>query len=233
MNYFNYQVRIFTIFFFFFCLAPSLAAADLANALSALEKKDYTSAYQEFKTLAEKGDAKAQYHLGMLYKEGQGVLQNKQSAAQWFRKAADQGVAEAQFQLANAYDKGEGVGQSNEFAALWYRKSAERGNPWAQANLGVMYAQGQGVKQDLVLAYVWFNLSASQGIDTAFQNREIIGKQMSEEMLKNVRKISRNYFTRYVEPYLTPNAPVLRKGMPQHQHPAEKARLPSNHPAVR
>jgi len=230
MNFFNYQASFFVIFWFFLLFLPFPALADLDSALTALDKKDYFSAYQELKQLAAKGDEKAQYHLGLLYKDGQGVMQDKKSAAQWFRKAADQGLAEAQFQLAEAYDKGEGVSQSDEFAALWYRKSAERGNPWAQANLGVMYAQGQGVKQDLVMAYVWFNLSASQGIDAAFQNREIVAKQMSKEMLQNVRKISRNYFSRYVEPYLNPNTPVLRKGMPPHQHPAASAPLPSSHP---
>jgi len=235
MKCFNNQVR-------FFCIAVFLALqvvpqqpllADLDSALNAVKNEDYFQAYQEFKKLADEGNREAQYNLAMLYKDGKGVLENKQTAAEWFRKSADAGLSEAEFQLGRAYDKGEGVAQSNEYAVLWYRKSAEHGNPWAQANLGVMYAEGQGIKQDLVLAYVWFNLAASQGVETAFDNREIIAQQMSEEMLTKVREISRTYFGRYVEPYLSHNTPNLRKGMPVHKHPGESQDLPAGHPIAK
>lgn len=233
MKCFNNQVRFYAlsllISLFFTTFAAPLRA-DLESALKAVDVQDYLTAYQEFKKLASEGVREAQYNLAMLYKDGNGVMQDKETAAHWFRKAADQGLAEAEFQMGRAYDKGEGVKQSDEYAALWYRKSAEHGNPWAQANLGVMYAEGQGLKQDLVLAYVWFNLSASQGVSAAFDNREIIAKQMSKEMLANVRKISRTYFSRYVEPYLKNNVPNLRKGMPAHKHPSEQQQLPPGHP---
>jgi len=232
MKCFNNQVRFFHLPGLLLLLASAATPlqADMESALSAVDKQDYFSAYQEFKKLSQAGDREAQYNLAMLYKDGKGVMENKKTAAEWFRKAADQGLSEAEFQLARAYDKGEGVAQSSEYAALWYRKAAEHGNPWAQANLGVMYAEGQGLKQDLVLAYVWFNLAASQGVDAAFENREVIAKQMSEEMLSKVREISRTYFGRYVEPYLTRSTPNLRQGMPVHKHSAEQQELPAGHP---
>ena len=201
--------------------------ADVETALKAVQEGDFLTAYQILKDLAEDGNAEAQHNLAMLYKQGKGVMEDKAKAAIWFRKAADQGLAEAQFQLARAYDRGEGVQKSDEYAALWYRKAAEQGNPWAQANLGVMQAEGQGMKQDLVMAYVWFNLAASQGVGVALENREILAENMSEEMLTKVRDISRQYFGRYVEPFLKPG-PNLRRGMPVHQHPGEPA--PATHP---
>ena len=39
---------------------------------------------------AENGDAKSQYHLGVLYHDGKGVDQNYVQAAYWYRKAAEQ-----------------------------------------------------------------------------------------------------------------------------------------------
>lgn len=231
MKLFNNQVTISSILAVALLLVPFASAiADLQSALDAVKEQDYFNAYQEFKKLAEAGDRDAQYNLALLYKSGNGVMQNKNTAADWFRKAADQGLPEAEFQIARAYDKGEGVKQSYEYALLWYRKSAEHGNRWAQSNLGVMYAEGQGVKQDLVLAYVWFNLAASQGVGAAFDNREVLAKEMSKEMLTKVRELSRTYFTRYVEPYLQKSQSNLREGMPVHQHPSAGMKPPANHP---
>ena len=48
---------------------------------------------------AEKGDAQAEFDLGVIYYDGTGVEQDFTEATKWFRKAAEQGLAEAQFIL--------------------------------------------------------------------------------------------------------------------------------------
>ena len=45
---------------------------------------------------AKKGDAEAQFNLGLLYKEGEGVPQNYVEALMWFDLAASRATAEAQ-----------------------------------------------------------------------------------------------------------------------------------------
>jgi TPR repeat protein len=45
--------------------------------------------------LAVKGDPEYQYSLGMCYKYGYGVKENKDKALFWFKKAADQGHKQA------------------------------------------------------------------------------------------------------------------------------------------
>ena len=45
---------------------------------------------------AERGDAKAQYNLGVMYANGNGVTEDDEEAVKWYRKAAEQGVEEAQ-----------------------------------------------------------------------------------------------------------------------------------------
>ena len=55
------------------------------------------------KKYANKGNAKAQFHLGIMYFMGQGVVQNYKTAVNWFKLAADQGHTEAQFYLNNRY----------------------------------------------------------------------------------------------------------------------------------
>ncbi len=52
---------------------------------------------------AEQGDAAAQYNLGTLYFNGQGVPKNYAEAEKWFRLAANQGNAMAQTALNRLY----------------------------------------------------------------------------------------------------------------------------------
>jgi TPR repeat protein len=55
--------------------------------------------FDETKALAEQGVATAQYNLGVMYADGDGVPENGAEAVKWFRKAAAQGDADAQYNL--------------------------------------------------------------------------------------------------------------------------------------
>ena len=203
-------------------ILPTPVFADLDKAFEAVHQNDYEKAYTLFLEAANQGNAEAQNNLGVLIREGKGTSKNDAEAVSWFQKAADQGFADAQYQLGNMYENGLGVEQSYAVAAQWYKKSAEQGHASAQTNLAVLYANGQGVNQDIVLAYVWSNLAASQGIMEALQNREIVAKEMSAEMLQKVREISREYFQKYVSPFQSEeskhmgNRPPLLPLPPEH-----------------
>ncbi|MDH3738337.1 MAG: divergent polysaccharide deacetylase family protein [Alphaproteobacteria bacterium] len=69
--------------------------------------------------LAHRGDATAQYKLGLRYKDGRGVGVNHEQSAKWFRLAAEQGENEAQNSLAWAYATGKGVSQNYIEAYKW------------------------------------------------------------------------------------------------------------------
>ena len=55
--------------------------------------------FEKTKTLAEKGNARAQNKLGMVYHKGTGVPKDDKEAIKWYRKAAEQGDSSAQFCL--------------------------------------------------------------------------------------------------------------------------------------
>jgi TPR repeat protein len=112
---------------------------------------------------AEQGNAAAEYNLGVIESQGQGVPKDDAKAAQWFLKAAQQGNVRAQYNLGAMYELGEGVLQDSAQAALWFRKAAEQGNANAQSNLGAAYANGQGVPQDYAQAAQWYQKAAEQG----------------------------------------------------------------------
>ena len=75
------------------------ALGDTAAGMQAFRNEDYQTAFREWKTAAEGGQAEAQFDLGLLYAEGLGTRRDLAEAAEWYRKAADQGNAQAEFAL--------------------------------------------------------------------------------------------------------------------------------------
>jgi len=119
--------------------------------------------FKKYLKAAEKGDAEAQFKLGVMYDKGQGVPQDDAEAVKWYRKAAEQGDADAQFKLGFMYINGRGVPQDNAEAVKWFRKVAEQGDAGGQFSLGVMYRAGKGLPQDNAEAVKWFRKAAEQG----------------------------------------------------------------------
>lgn len=148
-------------------LTPTVTLADINTANQALKSGDYVRAAEEFRKLAEQGNAKAQSHLGYLYYVGEGVPQSYEEAVIWYGKAAVQGDRDAQYNYAVAYAFGEGIKQDYKEAALWYRRAAEQGHAIAQYSLGISYTYGEGVPQDEKLAAEWFMKSAGAGYENA------------------------------------------------------------------
>jgi hypothetical protein len=101
--------------------------ADFDAGLAAYEHGDYKTALQEFRQLAEQGQAAAQHKLGVMYTKGEGVPQDDAEAMQWYRRAADQGFAKAQFNLGAMYASGKGAPQDEAEAVVWFRRAAEQG----------------------------------------------------------------------------------------------------------
>ena len=84
---------------------------DLEDGMEAYENGDYGTASTYFRKAAEQGDADAQYFLGWMYDNGEGVTQNDKEAVKWYLKAAEQGDAKAQNSLGMMYRNGTGVTQ--------------------------------------------------------------------------------------------------------------------------
>lgn len=142
---------------------------------------------KKLRPLAAKGDAHAQYELGLMYDRGIGVPQDYKEAVSWYRKAAEQGNASAQFHLGQMCDIGKEVPQSYEEAASWYRKAAEQGDALAQIHLGFLYDHGQGVPVDAVQAYKWYSLAVVTGNEIAPKNKVIIEARMTPDEIKEAQ----------------------------------------------
>jgi len=90
------------------------------------ERTEQVLDYNKVKERAEQGLDLAQYFLGLMYQEGEGITQDYSKAVTWYRKAAEQGHARAQYSLGQMYDQGLGVTQNYKEAFKWYRKAAEK-----------------------------------------------------------------------------------------------------------
>jgi TPR repeat protein len=69
---------------------------------------------------AEKGIAKAQNNLGMIYAHGKYVPKDDQQAIKWYRLAAEKGSFRAKYNLGEMYAKGRGVPKNEQRASKWF-----------------------------------------------------------------------------------------------------------------
>jgi TPR repeat protein len=119
--------------------------------------------FSEMKLLAEKGDAKAQYYLAILYDNGRGTKKDGAEAARWCRKSAEQGHAPAQYSWAETLRLGVSVTPDMKEAFVWLMKSAQQGYAKAMHALSVCYQEGVGVQADPKEALKWRRQAAEKG----------------------------------------------------------------------
>ena len=113
-------------------------SADFQNGVAAYDSGDYATALREWTPLAEQGDADAQYNLGLMYANGEGVPQDYSTAVKWWSLAAEQGEAFAQNNLGLMYVLGYGVIQDDVYAHMWFNIATSSGNKDAVKNRDII-----------------------------------------------------------------------------------------------
>ena len=154
---------IFVIWLLILPLSIHSQSDDYQLGLNYSKNGDNKKALLYFSKAAKKGNDKAQYELGLMYKMGRGVNRNTPEAIKWWLKSANQGNVDALCALGWMYDSGDGVNEDNVEAKKWYLKAAEQGNATAQLNLGILYADGEIIPHDYSEAFKWFTKASEQG----------------------------------------------------------------------
>ena len=91
-------------------------------------KQSDKKAIKMYEMAAKRGNATAQYNLGVFYDQGDhGVTKSSTRAVEYYTLAAEQGNKQAQFNLGRMYATGEGVEPSFSKAREWWTKSAAQG----------------------------------------------------------------------------------------------------------
>jgi TPR repeat protein len=176
------SLRRFLVYASTILLCAGLSSgADLASAKHAYEEQDYATAFKELAPLAERGNAEAQFLLGKMYWNGQGVLRDNGEAIKWLKASATQGNANAQLFVGSYYllphrDIAEGL--------KWLRLSAERGNQDAQLLLGKTYMDGsRELPRDPVQGEMWLRLAAKDNLPFYEAELAAAERQMRPEQI--------------------------------------------------
>ena len=115
--------------------------------------------------LANKGDAEAQYHAGMMHNNGIGTPKDPRQAFEWFQKAAASNDPLGAYKLGCYYDgQGVGVVTSDSNEALKYKLvAAKAGYALAQHDVANLYDR-QGNSEE---ALKWWKMAGDQGYPQA------------------------------------------------------------------
>ena len=172
-----------TLILVFLLALPATSLADPGAAWRAYLKGDYGAAMPELRSLAEAGDAEAQYALGTAYSDGLALARDYRRAAAWYEKAALQGHVRAQFSLGFLYYHGAGeaeiaVAPDPGRALRWLTLAGEAGNPMAAYLLSRIHHYGQGVPVDREAALRWARSAAERGVTGGqFEAAVLLGRR--------------------------------------------------------
>lgn len=134
----------------FLSMPANAGEADIFNAMVAL---------------ANKGDAEAQYHVGMMHNNGIGTRQDSKQAFEWFQKSTASGDPLGAYKLGCYYDgQGAGVVTLDANEALKYKLvAAKAGYALAQNDVAILYDL-QGNSEE---ALKWWKAAGDQGYPKA------------------------------------------------------------------
>ncbi len=164
-------MKVFSRCFLLLCCAlfPS-ACADLKSASASYKEGHYEDAIEQWETLSEFGEPRAQVSLGRSYLSGKGVERDPEKARHLFEQAAAQNDASAYFELGRMYEKGYGVEQHANKALEHYRKSAELGYARGYYYLAQLQEQ-HGLASPEIIRYN-YQCALDRGYDRAMQDIE-------------------------------------------------------------
>jgi TPR repeat protein len=158
------------------------------------EEGNYKEASKWLQLASQKGHARAQYNLAILYKSGLGFDYDITRAAEWFEKSAIQGFAPAQFNLGSLYLWGKGVEKNPKSAQEWLLKAARQGHREALTSLGSLYFRGDFLKKNWVRSFASYSLAKARGAPRVNQWLLRLEKKITETELRLARRMAQGDF---------------------------------------
>jgi cell division septation protein DedD len=205
-------------------VAVAPAQADVKTGVTAWQAGNFDVAVKEWRPLADKGDADAQFNMGQAYKLGRGVTADMAAAQSWFEKAANQGHVQAQANLGLILFQ---AGQ-REAAMPWIRKAADRDDPRAQYVLATAMFNGDTVEKNWTLAYALMTRSAAQGLPQARTSLEQMDKYVPLEDREKGAALAKQMASKPIS--TASAAPTKSTPAPARQAPATKPPVPAAKP---
>ena len=125
MNALKLRILVCFVFVALFVLAGSrhVMAQSLDKAIATFESGNHKAAYPVVRAYAEKGNARAQTILGIMYAKGKAVPWDDEEAVKWYRRGAEGGDGRGQYNLADRYYRGTGIEKNGVLAYVWFALS--------------------------------------------------------------------------------------------------------------
>jgi len=179
------------------CSIPQIAGAGLDSGVSAFERGDYPTAHQELRPLAENGDPKAQYYIGLMSYSGKGAAQDNAEAIKWIKPAAEKGIADAQYLYALLLE-GAHTGPAGKAEGVkWFTLASDQGHVDAQMKLVDRYLRGDGIRQDLVQAYAWCGVAHIHVPSRCNPQESVPTYQMTPDAIDEAKRNVQQWVTKH------------------------------------
>ena len=197
-------------------------------AAAAYQSGNFAAAEKLWTTLANQGNANAQYAIGIMHLKKEIPGARDQIAFRYLIDAAKGGHVAAMFNLGVAYWEGRGTQRQPAKAANWWELAAEQQDAGAQYNLGLAYYLGEGRKQDANKAKYW--------LDQAIKN----GHPQAKPLLDQIASVEKPAKSEARAPKQAPAKPAVatataKSTLPGNSEPAakkKKATPPEQSPKI-
>ena len=157
------------------------------NGYRALKNGDYKTALRYISYLATNGDPRAQYNMGIFYRDGIAVKSNDTQALRWFLKAARGGHMLAEYASGMAFYLGRGTDADAQVALNYFVEAALKGHAKAPLNIGEILYSAQKEKKDYVRIYLWWTIASERQAEGADQKLLGLTKMMNQDEIREAR----------------------------------------------
>ena len=175
--------HIFAFFLIVLCLSNTvtLKADAYLRGFRALEQRDYKTALYYLSFLAANGDIKANYNLGIMYREGLGVKKDDVQSLTHFIVAAEGGHMLGNYAVGLAFLMGKGSDIDAKAAIHYLTEATLLGHAISPVEIGGLYFRGRLVEKDFVSAHFWWSLALDRNAPRASTKLGELLLQMSQE----------------------------------------------------
>ncbi len=124
-----------------------------------LEERD--NAIVELEQIANQGDPHAQYHMGLLYRDGGLLVPDAEQAKRWLEVSAQE-LPDAQYALGKLYLSDDSDIHDPAKGLYWLQQAADSGHEYAAYRLGKEYLIGKNISKDAAKTTVYLRRAAEQ-----------------------------------------------------------------------
>ena len=179
-----FQIFAFSIIFFCLSNAGTLWADAYLRGFQALEQRDYKTALYYLSLFAANGDTKANYNLGIMYRDGLGVKKDDVQSLVHFIEAAENRHMLGNYAVGLALLTGKGSDIDVETGIHYLTEAALLGHAISPVEIGRLYFRGRIVEKNFVAAHFWWSLAHDRNAPSASKKLGTLLSKMTQEQKK-------------------------------------------------